>query len=135
MEPPLIMMESKYLFDTDILIDYLRGKKEAVNFLDNIDDPIYISVINIAELYAGVKDEKEEIILEEFIQAFNIVSVNKYIAQKGGLYRQKYGKSHGVGLADAIIAASSEVVGAILVSLNKKHFPMIENLLVPYIKP
>jgi predicted nucleic acid-binding protein len=50
------------------------------------------------------------------------------------LYRRDYGKSHGVGLADALIAATAELNQATLVTLNQKHFPMIIDIMVPYQK-
>ncbi len=54
------------------------------------------------------------------------------IAAAGGLIRRDYGKSHGVGLADAIIAATVELRKADLVTLNRKHFPMLQaNVVVP----
>jgi predicted nucleic acid-binding protein len=40
--------------------------------------------------------------------------------------------AHGTGLADAIIATSAKVVGAVLVTFNQRHFPMVADLLVPY---
>jgi predicted nucleic acid-binding protein len=43
------------------------------------------------------------------------------IAKTAGLYRRDYGKSHGVGLADAIIAATCESENAVLKTLNVKH--------------
>jgi predicted nucleic acid-binding protein len=42
--------------------------------------------------------------------------------------------SHGTGLADALIAASAEAAGATLVTLNRRHFPMLAEVLVPYAK-
>ena len=47
---------------------------------------------------------------------------------------ENYGKSHNTGLADAIIAASAEIRQAHLVTFNRKHFPMLTNLIVPYPK-
>ncbi|MFZ3115096.1 MAG: PIN domain-containing protein [Syntrophales bacterium] len=52
---------------------------------------------------------------------------------KAGLYRRQYGPSHGVGLADALIAATAEANDAKVATLNKTHFPMIE-VVVPYRK-
>lgn len=54
------------------------------------------------------------------------------IAVTGGLYRRDYGKRHGTGLADALIASTAEARQATLVTLNAKHFPMLTELLVPY---
>jgi hypothetical protein len=63
------------------------------------------------------------------------VPVDEAVAIKGGLYRRDYGKSHGVGLADALIAAATETRAATLVTLKKKHFPMLSSVIVPYNKP
>ncbi|MCA1719025.1 MAG: type II toxin-antitoxin system VapC family toxin, partial [Actinobacteria bacterium] len=48
------------------------------------------------------------------------------------LYRRDYGPSHGTGLADALIAATTEETGADLVTFNRRHFPMISRITVPY---
>ena len=41
---------------------------------------------------------------------------------------------HEVGLADAVIAATAESLGAELKTLNVKHFPMLKGLKPPYVK-
>lgn len=128
-------MARNLLIDTDVLIDYLTAREEAVAFLESQLLPMLISSITVAELYAGVREGKERVILDDFIEAFEVVPLTTDIAQKGGLYRRDYGKSHGVGLADSIIAATAEEKNITLVTLNQKHFPMITNLLVPYRKP
>lgn len=128
-------MKKRYLFDTDILIDCLRNKQKAVAFLEKAiaEKTCFISTINIAELYAGVREGKEQKLLEQFLTAFETVDIDTVIAQTGGLYRRDYGKSHGVGLADALIAATADAYHAQLVTLNKKHYPMLENVQVPYV--
>lgn len=129
-------MKNSWLIDTDILIDYLRGYTKAVKFIDTsiAELTCYISIITVAELYAGVRDGNERHILEQFLQVFEIVSLNEETAQTGGLYRRDYRKSHGVGLPDALIAATAKYVGATLVTLNKKHYPMLTKVHVPYLK-
>ncbi len=122
----------KLLFDTDVLIDYLRGRDDARDYIDNIHDVIYISVITIAELYAGVRKGEESKELEMFIETFDVVSLNKNIAKTGGLYRNQYKPGHGTGLADALIAASAQEVGAQVVTFNAKHFPMFDDVIKPY---
>ena len=122
----------KLLFDTDILIDYLRGRDDARNYIDNTHDVIYISVITIAELYAGVRKGEESKELEMFIETFDVVSLNKNIAKAGGLYRNQYKPAHGTGLADALIAASAKEVGAQVVTFNTRHFPMFDDVIKPY---
>ena len=122
------------LIDTDVIIDYLRDRPEAVTYLENLTEPLLISAVTVAELYAGVRDGAERIALDSFIQAFEIVTVEEEIAVKGGLYRRDYSKSHNTGLADALIAATAEVRSAELVTLNKMHYPMLSDVIVPYQK-
>ena len=42
--------------------------------------------------------------------------------------------SHGVGLADAILAATAESEDAELKTLNRKHYPMLKGLRPAYMK-
>ena len=129
----LIMAES-LLLDTDVLIDFLRGYSKAVNFVNANSSRIILSSIVVAELYAGVQGESELKVLENFISLFRVLPVTSEIAKTGGLYKRDYGKSHGVGLADAIIAASCEAGNAELKTLNVKHYPMINGLKPTYKK-
>jgi len=127
---------NKLLVDTDVLIDHLRGVEAATVFLEKQinNATLYISAITVAELFAGVREGEERQLLEQFLSLFNITAIEQTIATQGGLWRRDYGKSHGVGLADAVIAATANFLDATLVTLNKKHFPMIKQVLVPYQK-
>lgn len=127
-------MAERFLIDTDVLVDYLRDKNEAATYLESLTEPLLISVVTVAELYAGVREGSERTTLDEFIRAFEIVPVDRDISIKGGLYRRDYIKSHNVGLADALIAATAEIRQAELVTLNSKHFPMLADVVVPYQK-
>jgi len=127
-------MADRLLIDTDVLIDYLRDRAEAVSYLESLTESLLISVITVAELYAGVREGAERTKLDEFVQAFEVVPVDREVAIEGGLYRRDYMKSHNVGLADALIAATAESRQAALVTLNSKHFPMLANVIVPYQK-
>ncbi len=125
---------SPLLIDTDVLIDYLRGQAEAIAYLEGLTELLLVSTITVAELYAGVREGAEREALDTFLSAFEVVAVDEALARRGGLYRRDYGKSHGVGLADALIAATAELWGATLVTLNQKHFPMLASVAVPYTK-
>ena len=122
------------LIDTDVLIDYLRGQADALAYIESLTDPLLISVVTVAELYSGVREGEERKALETFISAFERMPISEEIAATGGLYRRDYSKSHKVGLADALIAATAQVHGATLVTLNVKHFPMLASVKVPYSK-
>jgi len=127
-------MAKLILVDTDVLIDFFRGYGKAVTFVNANSSRIILSAIGVAELYAGIKGETEETAIEKFISLFRVVPVNSEIAKIGGIFRRVYARSHGLGLADAIIAATCEVERAELKTLNIKHYPMINGLISPYEK-
>jgi len=127
-------MKKKLLIDTDIIIDFLRGFDRAVRYIKSHSEEIVLSVITVAELYAVVKGNDEHEELDNFIDLFPILQITTEVARMGGLYKCEYFKSHGVGLADGLIAASAEIHDAVLKTINIKHYPMIKGLKPPYFK-
>ena len=127
-------MNELLLLDSDVLIDYLRSRAEAIEYLENLPKPPIVSAITVAELYAGVREGAERKVLDKLVKGFTVIPITEEIAVKGGLFKRDYFKSHGVGLADALIAATSEIENAIVVTLNKKHYPMFSEIIVPYQK-
>lgn len=125
------------LLDTDVLIDYLRKHSKASALFDKLPDDCAVCAISVAELHAGVREGAERDALNILLSSFTLIDVNADIATQGGLLRRDWGKSHGVGLNDALIAATALVCGRLLLSLNGKHFPMLGKgqLVVPYKKP
>ena len=120
------------ILDTNILIDFLRGKPEAIEFFNDLHT-IRTSVVVIAELYSGVNDEKEIGEIEKFLNHVEKIEVTSEIAVKAGLLRRRYIKSHGIGIPDAIIAATANDLNVPVASLDKKHFSVLtKNLVVPY---
>ncbi len=127
-------MARPILPDTDVLVDFLRGESKAVEFVNANADRILLSSIVVAELYAGVKGDREETVLENFISLFPLVPVSADIAKAAGLYKRDYGKTQGVGLADAIIAATTDSEHAEVKTLNVRHYPMLKGLKPAYHK-
>lgn len=127
-------MPGQVLVDTDVLIDFLRGHGPAVSFVDDHSDRIVLPAIVVAELYAGVKGDAEQTVLENLLSVFRVVPISGEIARLGGLYRRDYGPSHGTGLSDALVAATAFLEGAELKTLNVKHYPMFEGIEPAYRK-
>lgn len=123
-----------YLFDTDILIDYLRNYPEAVDLVEAHISEGYLSVMNVAELYQGVREGSERTKLAATVSAFTILPITTDIAEQGGVFSRDYRQSHGCGLADCLIAATVDRYGLVLSTLNEKHYPMISAVNVPYKK-
>jgi predicted nucleic acid-binding protein len=114
------------LVDTDVLIDFLRGKEKAKVFLSTLvkEPVVYISALTVAELYAGMKDHEREQ-TADLIDSLNVVAVNREIAEKAGHYKRTI-KTQTLELDDCIIAATAFIKQAVLATGNLKHYPMHE---------
>lgn len=123
------------LYDTNILIDHLKGKQEATSVLVQCirsNKQPACSVISEIELLCGMRPEEAKQ-LDSFISSFEKVEVSAEIAKIAGMYMNRYRKSHGINMADAIIAASAKFIDAKLYTLNIKHFPMKDiDVIRPY---
>ncbi|MDZ7806228.1 MAG: type II toxin-antitoxin system VapC family toxin [Gracilimonas sp.] len=121
------------IVDSNILIDFLKGKPEASEFISQFD-PIITSVVVVSELYSGIISKKELRELTAFIeQSVKQIPISEEIAKEAGLLRMRYGKSHGLRLPDAFIAATAIANNIPVASLDKKHFSVLSNdLVVPY---
>ena len=81
-----------------------------------------------------VSNGKKRTALTEFLDTLETIALDAELAAEGGLLRRDYGLSRGIGLNDALIAATVLKNRLQLVTLNEKHYPMVKNLLVPYKK-
>ena len=112
------------LVDTDVLINFLRGRESAREFLASSigEADLCCSAITVAEIYAGMKEHEQER-TEELLDSLTVVEVTRAIAGKAGTYKRTI-KSQGLALDDCIIAATAFVKHAVLASGNVKHYPM-----------
>ena len=124
------------LVDTDVLIDFLRGRPEAREFVAGLPRDAAVSAITVAELFVGVREGDERVALGAMLSTFRVLPLDVDIAAQGGLLRRDFGKSHGVGLNDALIGATALAHDIPLATLNIKHYPMLlaEQLIQPYLK-
>lgn len=122
------------IVDTNIIIDLLKGKEEAHQFLDsNLPNDLLLSVITISEVYSGIKGEEEIDLFEDLLTIFELIPVSKPIAVEAGFLRNNFGSSHGIETPDALIAATANNLNVPVASLDKKHFSVLtDNLIIPY---
>jgi predicted nucleic acid-binding protein len=127
------MTETKrrLVVDTDVLIEYLRGRREAADFLESRDEELIVSALTVAELFAGLRGDVEERALRRFLGVFEVVAADERLAQQAGEIRRRWRPSHGTGLADAFVAATALHLDAALATFNERHFPMVE-VVIPY---
>lgn len=127
-------MNKNILIDTDIVIDFLRGDRQALAYFKSISDIICFSAITIAEIYSGIKGKKEESEVERLFSIFPVIATTNEIAREAGRFVKQYRPSHSVEIPDAIIAATCLLSGSELHTLNIKHYPMFKDLKPPYKK-
>jgi len=127
-------MTSPLVVDTDVMVDYFRGSSAAATLLRTNIDRIVFSSMVIAELYAGIRNDRERENLDRDLAAFPVIPVTAEIARAGGLLRSRYDRSHGVGLSDAILAATVLNANAELATCHVKHYPTIKGLRSAYAK-
>jgi predicted nucleic acid-binding protein len=123
----------KVLVDTDVLIENLKGKEmiiEHITTLRNNGCTLYVCPISIAEIHAGLREGEEEKIGTLF-RSMNCLSTDDRVGIKAGEYLRTFSKSHGVEIADAIVAATAHVYETSLFTLNKKHYPMQDIKKIP----
>ncbi|MDF3933223.1 type II toxin-antitoxin system VapC family toxin [Pseudomonas citronellolis] len=107
----------KALFDTNILIDYLNGHEQARDELARYSDGA-ISVISWMEVMIGASPTNAAA-TRAFLDSFSLVQLDEPIAERAVAVRQALR----VKLPDAIIKASAEAQGRLLVTRNTKDFP------------
>lgn len=125
-------MATSLLIDTCVLVDCLRGHEGAFAFLGSVVGRPAVSTMTVAELYVGAGRAGDDLRIARLLDGFDLHEVDADIARAGGRLRRRYGPSHGTGIVDALIAATAEAHGARLVTRNVRHFPMLDDLLVPY---
>jgi predicted nucleic acid-binding protein len=121
-----------WLLDACVIIDYLRDRPEAVELIRGASARPDVSAITVAELFAGARTANEQRRIDGLLHQLVVRNVDLEVARLGGAYRRRYGHSHGVLIPDALIAATAQVHGARLVTRNARHFPMLDDLVVPY---
>ncbi len=117
------------LVDSDILIEVSRGKNTGIVSrwidLSGSDAAVLYSPVSAAELWAGARPNEYDA-LNNLFRALTCIRIDEETGRRSGVYLRKYRRSHGVELADALIAAGAVANSAELWTRNRKHYPMKE---------
>lgn len=121
----------RIVFDTSIIIDYLRGGTTGEAIFDQIEKQnaqLFIPTIVIFELFSGksTKNESVRTKIAKMVKDFKRIELTEEIAMTAGKLYREIGKQ--VGVQDYIIAASALSIGASVLTLNQKHFQQIPGL-------
>lgn len=121
------MVNPPVLFDTCILIDYLRGIPRARAECGRYSDRA-ISIITWMEVMAGTTDANQTEI-REFLLNFRTVSLTPRVADLTVAIR----RTRRIKLPDAIIQATAESERRTLITRNTRDFPSrLPGIHIPY---
>ena len=113
--------------DTCILIDH---SKEKIAFLKKNQREYYINSIVQLEFLSGALNKRELKKLNTILENFQLLDTDQDIMNLSVTLMNKYGLSHGMGVYDAIIAATCMVYDLPLWTHNKKDFKFLDINLV-----
>ena len=96
------------LVDTDIFIEALKNNFSAIDSLRNIGfENIAVSAFTLMELYFGAMNKKEQGKIKSRLKQLRVVQLDQDISKTATDLVEKYAKSHGLRIPDALIAATA----------------------------
>jgi len=129
-----------FIVDTNVLIDVLRGRAEAVTVVRRLleDDDVAISALTHLELLTGARLSEQRAVAT-LVAAFVELPVDGVVVARASALARRHAPAHrGIDAIDAIdaidfvIAASAQIHEAQLITRNVKDFPMFPELVSPY---
>lgn len=129
---------SRYLLDSDAIIDYLKGIAATIALIRQLSQQGHqlcsCDVVE-CEVYAGLPPDQHRR-AAELLDALEYLPLSRQAARRAGEWRRVY-RAQGIQLAtsDCLIAATAHEHSAGLVTRNLKDFPMPELTIVAVPQP
>jgi predicted nucleic acid-binding protein len=117
------------LIDTDVLIEVLRGSRDAKAWLDSLQRGAFqIPGIVAMELVMGCRNQAELRQIRKFLDRFDVTWPDP--AELASAYELLLSLhlSSGIGIPDCVLGAMAVARGARLYTFNLKHFKVIPGL-------
>ena len=117
------------LCDTDIFIEAFKNNTLATGSLRRIGfQNIALSAITLMELYFGALNKRELAKIKSRLQKLEIINLDQKITETAINMIERYAKSHGLHIPDALIAATAICRGMQLLTYNVKDFKFVEGI-------
>ena len=97
------------VFDSDVLIDFLRGAQPGADRLATELErgDVTVSALTCFELHVGAHSARQQAAVEALLAAATVLPVSREIAVHGGqIFRDLKGSGREIGMADCLIAAT-----------------------------
>ena len=119
----------RLLLDTSVLIDALRfrqGRHELLAQLVRDGHTLSTTAVNVAEVYAGMRREEEQP-TEALLAVMDCYDLTAHAGRMAGRLKNKWAKKgRTIAIADAAVAAIALERDCMLMTDNRKDFPMPE---------
>ncbi len=119
------------LVDTSILVDHLRGDERAVSLMRSLladGGQVWAATPTRTEILAGIRSVERDPMMRLF-GLLEWMDIDAAVADAAGELARRYRRSHsGIDTTDYLIAAAAQSIGARLLTLNVRHFPMFDGL-------
>lgn len=116
--------------DTDVLIDFMKGKGAARSVASALERGLATTVVSAFELWAGsIGSRRRETAVEKLLAALEVIPLDPASALEAAHLKTSL-RSRGttIGTADALIAGMCVSRGAVLLTRNKKDFTKVPGL-------
>ncbi len=123
---PALDPTAAFLIDSDVVIEHLRGRAWAAGLLASIaisGGVVYYSPVTTAEIYQGIRSG-EEVATERLFTNLPCLQIDDAVGRQAGEYLRRFRASHGLALGDALIGATARAHDLVLLTLNRRHYPM-----------
>ncbi|MBI3970868.1 MAG: type II toxin-antitoxin system VapC family toxin [Chloroflexi bacterium] len=118
---------SRYLIDTDALIDYSKGREPATSRIQQFitqDDELGVCAINVAEFFAGIAPP-DRAYWQQVFSTLAYWDVSPQAAMQAGEMRYDFAQQgQTLSTTDTLIAAVAMEHGATIITSNVKDYPM-----------
>lgn len=120
-----------FIFDSDVLIDFLRGGNESgARVAFELEHGfVAVSAITAFELEAGASSVRQQAAVQTLLAATPIIPVTAEVARRAGqIFRQLKATGQEIAMADCLVGASCLEQDTLLVTMNIKTFSRIPGL-------
>ena len=137
-ERPSPAAVQKVVFDTDVLIWYLRGNDKARRFMELMPhQQRMLSSLTFMELLQGCRNQEEarqaKVFISENISL--VIHPDEIISRRAIALLEQHAFSHGLRVVDALIAATALETDSSLATGNVKHYRPIARLHLIQFRP
>ena len=124
------------MFDSDVMIWFLRGESRAVALIDSTAERA-ISLVTVMEVLQGARSKAEMRSIRSLFQetGFRILPITEQIGYSAAAFIEEHAVSDGLRVVDALIAATAVESGQVLATANHRHFRFIRGLEVKAFRP